>query len=83
MTDPYPVIGDSVNTASRLESFDKEGETMIIPRGDCRTLVSEATNSLLGQEFRTLPIGEMNLKGKGQSVRIFCVLNPKRNPVFR
>ena len=29
-------------------------------------------------EFRTLPIGEMNLKGKGQSVRIFCVLNPKK-----
>jgi adenylate cyclase len=74
----YTVIGDSVNTASRLESFDKEGETMIIPRGDCRILVSEATNSLLGEEFRTLPIGEMNLKGKGQSVRIFCVLNPKK-----
>ena len=76
----YTVIGDSVNTASRLESFDKEGETMIIPRGDCRILVSEATNSLLGEEFRTLPIGEMNLKGKGQSVRIFCVLNPKKEP---
>jgi adenylate cyclase len=74
----YTVIGDSVNTASRLESFDKEGETMIIPRGDCRILVSEATKSLLGEEFRTLPIGEMNLKGKGQSVRIFCVLNPKK-----
>jgi adenylate cyclase len=74
----YTVIGDSVNTASRLESFDKEGETMIIPRGDCRILVSEATQTLLGDEFRTLPIGEMNLKGKGQSVRIFCVLNPKK-----
>jgi adenylate cyclase len=74
----YTVIGDSVNTASRLESFDKEGETMIIPRGICRILVSEATETLLGEEFRTLPIGEMNLKGKGQSVRIFCVLNPKR-----
>jgi adenylate cyclase len=74
----YTVIGDSVNTASRLESFDKEGETMIIPRGICRILVSEATETLLGEEFRTLPIGEMNLKGKGQSVRIFCVLNPKK-----
>jgi adenylate cyclase len=76
----YTVIGDSVNTASRLESFDKEGETMIIPRGDCRILVSEATQTLLGDEFRTLPIGEMNLKGKGQSVRIFCILNPKKEP---
>jgi adenylate cyclase len=76
----YTVIGDSVNTASRLESFDKEGETMIIPRGICRILVSEATETLLGEEFRTLPIGEMNLKGKGQSVRIFCVLNPKKEP---
>ena len=76
----YTVIGDSVNTASRLESFDKEGETMIIPRGICRTLVSEATKNLLGEEFETLVIGEMNLKGKGQSVRIFCVLNPKKEP---
>lgn len=74
----YTVIGDSVNIASRLESFDKEGETMIIPRGICRILVSEATNSLLGEEFRTLPIGEINLKGKGQCVRIFCVLNPRK-----
>jgi len=71
----YTVIGDSVNTASRLESFDKEGETMIIPRG---ILVSEATKNLIGEEFETLMIGEMNLKGKGQSVRIFCVLNPKK-----
>jgi adenylate cyclase len=76
----YTVIGDSVNTASRLESFDREGETMMIPRGICRILVSEATQSLLGEEFRTLPIGEMNLKGKGQSVGIFCVLNPKQEP---
>jgi adenylate cyclase len=76
----YTVIGDSVNTASRLESFDKEGETMIIPRGNCRILVSEATRTLLGEEFETLAIGEMNLKGKGQSVRIFCVLNPKKEP---
>jgi adenylate cyclase len=76
----YTVIGDSVNTASRLESFDREGETLIIPRGICRILVSEATKTLLGEEFETLVIGEMNLKGKGQSVRIFCVLNPKKEP---
>jgi adenylate cyclase len=76
----YTVIGDSVNIASRLESFDREGETLIIPRGICRILVSEATQSLLGEQFETLMIGEMNLKGKGQSVRIFCVLNPKREP---
>jgi adenylate cyclase len=76
----YTVIGDSVNIASRLESFDREGETLIIPRGICRTLVSEATKTLLGEEFETLMIGEMNLKGKGQSVRIFCVLNPKKEP---
>jgi len=76
----YTVIGDSVNIASRLESFDREGETLIIPRGICRILVSEATKTLLGEEFETLMIGEMNLKGKGQSVRIFCVLNPKKEP---
>jgi adenylate cyclase len=76
----YTVIGDSVNIASRLESFDREGETLIIPRGICRILVSEATKTLLGEEFETLMIGEMNLKGKGQSVRIFCVLNPRKEP---
>jgi adenylate cyclase len=66
----YTVIGDSVNTASRLESFDKEvhGEDV------CRILVSEATRALLGDEFQMEPVGTMSLKGKAEKVTIHRVV---------
>ena len=51
----YTVIGDSVNTASRLESFDKAavGPESGRYRQPCRILISEATSQLLGGEFQT------------------------------
>jgi adenylate cyclase len=66
----YTVIGDSVNTASRLESFDKELHADDV----CRILVSEATRALLGDEFQTEPVGTMSLKGKAEKVTIHRVV---------
>jgi adenylate cyclase len=66
----YTVIGDSVNTASRLESFDKE----LCADSVCRILVSEATRALLGDEFQTQPVGTMSLKGKAEKVMIHQVV---------
>ena len=74
----YTVIGDSVNTASRLESFDEESDSSAAPDGICRVLVSEATKSLLGEEFETQSIGEISLRGKEQPVKIYRILDSVR-----
>ena len=69
----YTVIGDSVNTASRLESFDKDWVDPGLPGARCRILISEATHSLLNGEFQTLRVGAMTLKNKNEPVIIHCV----------
>jgi adenylate cyclase len=65
----YTTIGDTINTASRLESFDKDlGKEAL-----CRILIGESTLRYLGPEFRTERIGEVSLKGKEEKVTIYRV----------
>ena len=69
----YTVLGDSVNTASRLESFDKDWVDPHWPHTDCRILISEATHDLIDGEFETGRVGSMNLKNKNEPVTIYRV----------
>ena len=68
----YTVIGDTVNVASRLESFDKT----IISEADpnCRVLIGEPTCALVNSHYATRPIGDCHLKGKHQILKIYDVL---------
>ena len=67
----YTVIGDAVNIASRLESFDKDSG----PADDvCRILTSEATKALLDEEFELSLLGTMSLKNKTEKVIIHRVV---------
>jgi adenylate cyclase len=66
----YTTIGDTVNTASRLESFDKE----IGKDAPCRILIGNTTLQFLGDSFLTERIGEVSLKGKDEKVSIHRVL---------
>ena len=67
----YTVIGDAVNTASRLESFDKDTGTA---DSICRILISEATKAMLDGEFELSLLGTMSLKNKSEKVIIYSVV---------
>jgi adenylate cyclase len=69
----YVVIGDTVNVASRLESFDKDlfARSLAEP---CRILIGEATLIRLGQRFPTEKVGQVSLKGKEERIHVYRVL---------
>jgi adenylate cyclase len=63
----YTAIGDTVNTASRLEGAAEPG-------GVC---IGEDTARLVQQRFRLHEMGELQLKGRHQRVRAYKVLGPQ------
>jgi adenylate cyclase len=69
----YVVIGDTVNVASRLESFEKD---LFVPSlaGPCRILIGEATLCRLGQRFLTEKVGQVSLKGKEERIHVYRVV---------
>jgi adenylate cyclase len=80
----YTVIGDTVNTASRLEGARKD-EIPPPPGRRCRILIGEATYRLLDGRFTVEPVGAISLKGKENMVNAYSVLgeidlNDKANP---
>ena len=62
----YTCIGDSVNTAARLESANKFYGT--------RSLVNGATHAAVGEGFAFRPLGVVRVKGKVHVVPIFELL---------
>jgi adenylate cyclase len=69
----YVLVGDTVNTASRLESY---GDIESIVASNCRVLISQATHDLIGQAFVTRHVGDVRLKGKAEPFSIYQVLGP-------
>jgi adenylate cyclase len=61
----YTVIGDTVNVAARLEAATKEHSRPI--------LISEEVARAPGQSLAVEEIGELLLKGRVASVRVFAV----------
>ncbi len=71
----YAVIGDVVNTASRLESYDKSLANPDLLPNRCRILIGAPTHELLGGKFHSQEIGLLEVKGKVNKVPVFQILN--------
>ncbi|OLP19880.1 hypothetical protein BST81_03020 [Leptolyngbya sp. 'hensonii'] len=65
----YTTIGDSVNVAARLESYNKSMDT-----GLCRILIDEVTFHYIQGKFSTQYVGTAQLKGRQQNSKIYQVL---------
>lgn len=63
----YTAIGDTVNTAARLESNAKRGQV----------LISEAVYNEVKDRINAEPIGEIPLKGKSKGVFVYSVTGIK------
>ncbi len=66
----FTVMGDTVNTAARLESFDKDYAS----DDACRILIGHSTFQLLDGQFRTEFVQSIELKGKNEKTTIYRVL---------
>ncbi len=58
----YTLLGDAVNTASRLQEMNKLHGT--------RVLITEATRRLAGDGYRCRPIGEVPIRGRSETLVI-------------
>ncbi len=63
----FTVIGDAVNVAARLESETKAR----LPEQPCAILISETTYEAVKHAIHCRDLGEITVKGKTQSVRIY------------
>ena len=68
----YTVLGDTVNTASRLESFDKDAHQA--PDQVCRVLIGETTFRYLGGRFQVIAVGGARFKGKQREIAVYRVV---------
>lgn len=74
----YTTIGDTVNRAARLESYDK-----LLDGGVCRILINQGTYQYVQDKFSTQQIGCVRLKGRKQGTLVYQVLDSpilKENP---
>lgn len=69
----YTVIGDTVNIASRLESYDK---TVSTPNAQspCRILIGDSTYHHIRDLHNTQMVGECQLKGRIEPLKIYRVI---------
>jgi adenylate cyclase len=73
----YTTLGDTVNTAARLEQYDKGLALPHLEASPCRILVGDSTLELLGDRYETVRVGEIALGGKQKKVVVHSVIRRK------
>ena len=69
----FTVMGDAVNTASRLEGVTKEYKTDLA--------IGESVYALVRNQFLTRTLGVIVVKGKSQPVKVYGVLDDLEKPL--
>lgn len=67
----FAVIGDTVNTASRLQAIAKDLKTALIASEALVAAVKSETGIGSPLLERLVPAGEVHLRGRSQPVRVF------------
>lgn len=62
----YTAMGDAVNLAARMESAAEPGTV----------LITEHTHRMVRERFDCLPLGEMQVRGRREPVRVYRLLAP-------
>ena len=70
----YTLHGDTVNTAARLETFDKLSFSADYFKLPCRIFIGESTVDYLGDQFLLEKAGKVELRGKEETVTIYQVM---------
>lgn len=73
----YTTVGEAVNRAARVESYDREGFASDAGQGVARILVSEETMRRVGDGFDVTDLGARRLDRRDVEMRIFRVEGPK------
>jgi adenylate cyclase len=74
----YTTIGNCVNIASRLESYDREHADAGLTKAPFRILISEATKGYIGGQFVTRELGAVRFKGQKRDITVYSVLDWNR-----
>ena len=67
------MIGDAVNTVSRMESLNKDFDT--------RIMLNEGVRTQLNSDFQLRDLGEVKIRGKENEVKLFAVNALESNPL--
>jgi adenylate cyclase len=69
----FTMIGDTANTAARLESYGKDDPRLACETDHCRILISEATYHLLERRYAVEAVGTLEMRNRGP-VTVYRVL---------
>jgi len=76
----FTTLGDSVNIAARLESFQKDSAEWWVGEEVCRILIGDTTKQYLGEHLWSLKeVGVVSLKGKAIGVSVYRLYSRKEN----